>query len=61
MPKIPYSVSRMLCHIMIGVIGGTIFLTSASSSHTVQVKGKLGANTQAEHRPILTTWPLSKP
>lgn len=59
MPRIPYSVSRMLCHIMIGFIGGTIFLSSASNTHKVQ--GKTGANAPAEHRPILTTWPLSKP
>lgn len=61
MPKIQYSVSRMLCHIMIGFIGGTIFLTSASNSHTVKAQGNPGANAQAEHRPILTSWPLSKP
>lgn len=28
MHQIPYSISRMLCHILIGFVGGTIFINS---------------------------------
>jgi len=61
MPRIPYSVSRMLCHILIGFIGGTLFLTSASTSHGLQTPGEPGAIAPAEHLPAPAVWPIARP
>lgn len=61
MPRIPYSISRMLCHILIGFIGGTLFLKSAGASHSVQTLGEAEAIAPAERMPTPTVWPLVRP
>lgn len=57
MPRIPYSFSRMLCHIAIGFIGGMLFLGGTGSSHPDQA----GTSLHAELLRFLSSGPLAKP